>query len=195
MTGPLERPSQGAPENRKAAEQRSHQRDAGRAARRAVHSIHAAERELQRATHMAERRQVIAAVDGSLQALHASRIAAVIARFAGRRAAVADLADPAARAAALRQLAAEEASELARLALEHAAEKRQARKAALGTLNSAHRAARRTREQRQRREKAGVAIQLRGFRSQSGQARARVPGKSRASISRRTLPGLPNARH
>jgi hypothetical protein len=160
-----------------------------------VQSIHAAELELQRASQMAERRRVIAAVNGSLQALHASRIAAVTARFAGRRAAVADLVDPAARAAALRQLASEEATELARLALEHAAEKRQACKAALGTLNTAHRAARRTRQQRQRREKAGVAIQLRRFRSQSGKARAWVPGKSRASISRRTLPGLPNGRH
>ena len=195
MTGPLERPSQGALENRKAADLKWHQRDAARTARHAVQSIHAAERDLQRAAHMAERRQVIAAVDGSLQALHASRIAAVIARFAGQRSALANIADPAARAAALRQLAAEEASELARLALEHAAETRQARKAVLRSFNAAHRAARRTRQQRQRREKAGVAILLRGFRSQSGGARAWAVGRSRASISRRTLPCLPNRRH
>jgi len=160
-----------------------------------VQSIHAAERDLQRAAQMVERRQAIAAVDGSLQALHASRIAAVIARFAGRRAAVADLADPAARVAALRQLAAEEASELARLALEHEAEKRQARKAALAAFNTAHRAARRTRQQRQRREKAGVAVQLRGFRSQSGKARAWAPIQRRASITLRGLPNLPGGRH
>ena len=102
-----------------------------------------------------------------MSARHASNIAAVIAKFAGRRAALVQITDPNARAAAAHQLATEETAELARLAIEHAAEKRRLRHATLATLAIAHRPARRTLRQRQRRQKIGIAVQLQALLPQS----------------------------
>ena len=158
--GPLDRPSQQPLETRKAAD---HIRPAGnaiRAARKTVASIHAAELQLLAASQRAERSQAIRAIDAALSAHHASNIAAVIARFADRRTALAQLVDPNARAAAAQQLAAEETAELARLALEHAAEKRQLRKSTLGSMSTRHRATRRYIGQRLRRQRVGIAVQL-----------------------------------
>ncbi|WP_287389528.1 hypothetical protein [Ralstonia sp.] len=157
--------------------------------RQTLVSIHAAERQLQLATQLAERRQAVQAVDAGLQAQHASRIAAVIARFAGRRAGVAELPDPAARAAAMRQLASEEANELARLALEHAAEKRQARRAVLASLGGPHRAARRSMQEHQRHQRAGIAVQLRAWPPMRKAGRQSAFAQWRASISWRQNPG------
>ena len=99
-------------------------RDAVRSARRTVRSIHAAERDLQTAGLAAESRKALAAANAGLRSLHASRVAAVVARFTHRRAALMHIVDPGARAAASQQIAMEEANELARLAVEHAGEKR-----------------------------------------------------------------------
>lgn len=188
VTGALERPSQGAPENRKATnrsviETARSERDALRSLRQTLVSIHAAERQLQAAGQLAERRQAVQAVDAALHSQQASRIAAVIARFAGRRAGVAELADPAARAAAMQQLGSEEANELARLALEHAAEKRQARRAVLASVSGTHRAARRSMQERQRHQRAGFAVQLRAWRPRRNAGRQSALAKRRASIS------------
>lgn len=199
VTGALERPSQGAPEKRKATsrsviETARSERDARRNVRQTLASIHAAERQLPAATHLVERRQAVQAVDAGLQAQHASRIAAVIARFAGRRVALSEMSDPAARAAALQQLGSEEASELARLALEHAAEKRQARRAVLATTGGTHRAVRRSLQQRQRHQRAGIAVQLKAWQPRRNGGRRGALVKSRASIDWRRMPGAGGSR-
>jgi hypothetical protein len=151
-------------------------------------SIHAAERQVQVASQLAERRQAVQAVDAALRAQHASRFAAVVARFAGRRVALSEMVDPAARAAAMRQLGSEEANELARLALEHAAEKRQARRAVLASVSGTHRAVRRSLQQRQRHQRAGIAVQLRAWRPRRNAGRRGASAKTRASISWRHMP-------
>lgn len=165
VTGPLDRPSQGAPENRKASElihdARRPVRHGIRSARRTVRSIHVAEDELQAAAQAAERRRALAAVDAGLRSKHASRVAAVVSRFADRRAALAYITDTGTRAAMIRQIAAEEANELARLAVEHAAEKRHLKRQVLTNINSKHRELRRRLRQRQRHQRASVAVQLR----------------------------------
>jgi hypothetical protein len=162
--------------------------------RQTLVSIHAAERQLQVASQLAERRQAVQAVDAALQGQHASRIAAVIARFVGRRVALSEMSDPAARSAAMRQLASEEASELARLALEHAAEKRQARRAVLASLGGTHKAARRSLQQNHRHQCAGIAVQLRAWRPRRGTIRRGGLAKGRASICWRRMPGAGGSR-
>ncbi len=109
----------------------------------------------------AERRRTLAAVDAGLRSLHASRVAAVVSKYAHRRVALTHMVDAGARAAASQQIAMEEANELARLAVEHAGEKRQARKQVLSGLGGRHRSARRSLRRRQRLQRAGVAVQLR----------------------------------
>ena len=162
--------------------------------RQTLVSIHAAERQLQSAIQSAERQQAVQAVGAGLQAQHASRIAAVIARFAGRRVALSEMADPAVRAAAMRQLGSEEANELARLAMEHAAEKRQARRAVLASIGGTHRGARRSLQERQRHQRAGIAVQLRGWRPRRNFDRRGGLSKGRASISWRRMPSAGGSR-
>lgn len=171
VTGPLDRPSQQPLETRKAADHIRPRRDAIRFARKTVASIHTAELYLLAASQRAERSQAIRAIDVALSVRHASNIAAVITRFAGRRLALTELTDPNARAAAAHQLAAEETAELARLALEHAAEKRRLRKSTLGSMATAHRAVRCTLRQRLRRQRVGIAVQLQALQPRSAVSR------------------------
>ena len=178
VTGTLDRPSQGALENRKAAEQRKTGSNPVRSARRTVASIHSAELQLLAAAQRAARRQVIGVVDAALRGRHASAVALVVGRFADRRAALSSISDAGARIAAGRQLAAEEANELARLALEHAAEKRQLRKAATTPLVAAHRAARRALRQSLRRQRVVVAVQLRPLRPRRTGTRSKPQTRS-----------------
>ena len=91
-------------------------------------------RELQGDSLAAERRQAMAAVDAALRLLHTSRVAAIVSKFADRRAALVHMTDAGARVAASQQIALEEANELARLAVEHAAEKRRMRLSVLGGI-------------------------------------------------------------
>ena len=192
MTGPLDRPSQGALENRKASDLVRPAKDGVRTVRRTVSSMHAAERQLLFAGQQTERKQVIAAINAGLRSQHGARVAAVVSRFADRRAAVAQMIDSGARAAASQQLATEEANELARLALEHASEKRHLKQAALAQLKSVHKAARQSLMQGQRRQRAGLSVQLRSLRSRPDLGRARRSSLPplRVRISRRRLPGL-----
>jgi hypothetical protein len=111
----------------------------------------------------AERRQALAAVDAGLRSLHASRVAAVVSKFADRRAALMHMTDAGARVAASQQIALEEANELARLAVDHAAEKRRMRFSWLGGIRRKHKLARRNLRRRQRHQRAGVAVLLRGL--------------------------------
>lgn len=191
VTGPLERPSQRAPENRKAAEQARPARDPIRAARRAVGSIHTAEQQLLSAAQREERDRAVRAIDAGLAGRHAGNVAAVVARFADRRAALAMMTDPNVRAAAAQRLAAEEAHELARLALEHAAEKRRLRNSVLASMGVLHRSARRALCQRLRRQRVGIAVQLQALRPRLGAAGS----SQRISIARNSTGFLSGWRH
>jgi transposase InsO family protein len=183
-TGPVTdaaaQPSRSILENRKASEHVRPARDAIRFARRTVASIHTAEQDILAASQRAARRQAVKAADAILSARHASNIAAVITKFAGRRAALAQMIDPSARAAAALQLSAEETAELARLALEHAAEKRRLRHTTLATLATAHRPVRRNLRQRQRRQKIGITVQLQALLQRSTAVRSHPRATSRA---------------
>ena len=188
MTGVAHWPERGSPETRTAIQSLRDSRDPARAARRTVIAIHAVERELQSASLAAERRQALAAVDAGLRSLHASRIAAVVSRFADRRAALAQMTDPGARAAASQQIALEEANELARLAVEHAGEKRRLRHSVLANLGGNHRAVRRNLRQRQRHQRAGLAVQLHALRPRTRGQRSNSCATTLTRL-RGTLPG------
>ncbi|MBX9711790.1 MAG: hypothetical protein K2X60_12220 [Xanthobacteraceae bacterium] len=108
--------------------------------------------------------RAIAAIDSGLHAQHTSATAAVVARFADRRAALSMLSDPAARAAAAHRLAEEERAELVHLALTHAAEKRRSRQSVVSSLAATHRSVRRALHQSQRHQRMGVAVQLHRLR-------------------------------
>ena len=168
MTGIAHWPERGSPETWAAPqsfrESNKHARDPVRLARRTIASIHAAERELQGDSLAAERRQALAAVDAGLRSLHASKVAAVVSRFADRRAALVHMSDAGARVAASQQIALEEANELARLAIEHAAEKLHMRLSVMASLSRRYRAANRKLRQSQRRQRAGLAVQLHALR-------------------------------
>lgn len=176
MTGVAHWPERGSPETRTAPqsfrENQMHGRDPVRLARRTIASIHAAERELQGDSLAAERQLALAALDAGLRSLHASRVAAVVSKFADRRAALVHMTDAGARAAASQQIALEEANELARLAVEHAAEKRRLRISVLGGIHQKQKRARRNLRRRQRHQRVGIAVLLRPLRRATGVCRA-----------------------
>ncbi len=165
-------------------------RDPARLARRTVASIHAAERELQSESFAPERRQALAALDAGLRSLHASKVAAVVSRFADRRVALSHMTDVGARAAESQQIAQEEANEMARLSVEHAAEKRRMRSSVLGGLRRKHWLSRRNLRRRQRHQRMAFAVQLQAI----GPAPVAGPA-SRARIRRRQLVKHPVDRH
>lgn len=137
-----------------------------------------------------ERSRALAAIDAGLRSQHASQTAAVIARFADRRAALEQMTDPSARAAAAHRLAAEEAAELARLSLEHAGEKRRLKNAVLSSLAGTHRAARSALRQSQRRQRMGTAVRLQKLRPRTKAKTTRMPLVSNRHITRwRKPPG------
>lgn len=105
-----------------------------------------------------ERQRALASIDAGLSTRHAAQAAAVIARFAGKRAALSTAIDSPSRAAALLQLAAEETAELVRLAVEHVNEKRRQRQTALSVLAATHRAARKSLSTRQRHQRIAFAV-------------------------------------
>jgi len=143
--------------------------------------VHNAEVHLLIASQRAARRALLASIDAGLSARHVGAIAAVVSRFADRRAGVVAI-DQSARASALQLIATEEAQELARLVLEHAAEKRALRSTALLSMVTAHRAERRTMRRRNRRQRLVVAVVLKSA--------PRMPSTSR----RRATSALPIAR-
>jgi hypothetical protein len=187
MTGVAHWPERGSPETRTAPqsfrENQKHARDPVRLARRTIASIHAAEREMQDDSLAAERRQALAAGDAGLRSLHANKVAAVVSKFADRRAALVHMTDAGARVAASQQIALEEANELARLAIEHAAERRRMRASVMASLGGKQRAARRKLRQSQRRQRAGLAVQLHALHPQV----SRYRHGSRVAISRTSL--------
>lgn len=165
VTGPLERPSQGAPENRKADTeirvQRRPSRDVIKGARRAVVSLSQAEMQVLVAAQRDERQRTLAAVEGGLRSQHASQTAAIVGRFADRRAAVFAMIDNGGHGAVLARLAAEETAELARLAVEQAGERRRLRQSTLAALSGTHRAARRSLRTHHRHQQLTMAVHTR----------------------------------
>jgi hypothetical protein len=159
ITDTLGRPSQGVLENRTAADLKYESQNLRDRCRRAVIGIHAAELQVLIASQRAARRAAVRSIHAALSGRHAGAIAAVVAKFAGRRTALASGAEQE-RAATLHQLSTEEAQELARLALEHAADKRALRQAALVPLATRQRTARRDLRRRNRRQQIVIAIQL-----------------------------------
>ena len=134
MTGTLERPSQGAPENRKAADHRRQDTDLKKGARRALAALADADMQLLVAGQQQVRRQALSSIDAALGASHASQRAAVVARYGNRRSALGSIADAGTRNAALLQLIAEEAAELARLALALADDKQRLKRETVAAM-------------------------------------------------------------
>ncbi len=130
-------------------------------------AISKAEMALLVAAQQDERRRTLASIDASLHGRHTAQAAAVVARFAGRRAALSSLDGPG-KAAVLQRLAAEESAELVRLALEMANEKRGLRQSALSALAVTHRAARRTLAIHQRRQRITFVVAVQPLRRRQG---------------------------
>lgn len=160
MTGPLERPSQGAPENRKAEHRSPHREQRGVSSSAALRLVHRAEMDLLIAAQRAARQSAFRAIDAALGAHNSSAAAAVVHRFAEQRAALAGL-DANARAAALRRISAEEATELARLAITHAAEKRALKGATMQAMGPAQKNARNALRRSSRRQRIVFAVSIR----------------------------------
>lgn len=155
----LGRPSQGVLENRTAADLKYDRQSFRSRCRRAVIGLHAAELQLLIASQRAARRAVMRSIQATLSGRHAGAVAAIVAKFAGRRAALASDGGQG-RAAVLQQISTEEAHELARLALEHAAEKRALRRTVLVPLAARQRSVRRNLRCRNRHQRIVLAVQL-----------------------------------
>lgn len=163
LTGFLERPSQGAPENRKAGhrdirEAKRAERDPVQSARAALRGGHAAERQLLAARHAAERRAVLEA--GRAAAGFARDMARrlLAAKYADRLARVFDSGDARAAWAARERLKLEEAIETAHLDLAHARSESDALRSSLSGLRLGQRAERQGMAQRQRRQRAMLGV-------------------------------------
>ena len=182
VTGPLERPSQGTSETRKADTeirvQRRPSRDVIKGARRAVASLSLAEMQVLVAAQREERQRTLSAVEGGLRSQHASQTAAIVGRFADRRSAVFAMIDDGARGAALARLAAEETAELAHLAVEQSGERRRLRRTTLAALTATHKATRRSLRTRHRHQQVTMAVHTRRATTQPFRL---APRRSRGS--------------
>ena len=157
VTGPLERPSQGAPENRKAEEAR-HRQPIKTRARNALAGLLRSDMSLLVAAQYAERQQAIASLEAALAALLASSVAAVVAQFGARKSELAPTLDPVTRAAEMRRLMSDEVAELARLITDHASRLQRERRRVQSEILPAQRAARRALNQSHRRQKIAFAM-------------------------------------
>lgn len=181
MTGHLERPSQEAPETRKAAEERKHFRSQ-RSPTASMRALDRAEMDLLIASQRAARRNALAGVDAALGARHASAIVAVVTRFAAQRASL-DTLDAGARAAIVRRLADEEANELVNLALAHAIEKRASKRAAAKAMLPAQKSARQALQQSARRRRITMAVAPFSREISSRVCTHKMPSRSPAQFS------------
>lgn len=125
------------------------------------------------ASQRAARRVAMRSIYVALSGRHAGTVAAVVAKFAARRAALASDGGQG-RAAVLQQISTEEAHELARLALEHAAEKRALRQSAMVPLAARQHSARRDLRRRNRHQRAVLAVQLEPHRLRRPASATRV---------------------
>jgi hypothetical protein len=160
LTGSLERPSQGAQENRKAADASKTKRDQIKAARSALLSAHRAEQKLVIARHAAERQHVIDASRALAAAHRSSLMAAISSKYAERLARVFDSADAKSAWSARERLKLEEAIEIAQAMLAVGRTTAERRRSTLAALRSTHRAERGGLTERQRRQRAMSAVLL-----------------------------------
>ena len=188
LTGFLERPSQGAPENRKAAnrkdvENRTSERDAVRSARAALVGLHRAELQIMVARHGAERRHVIEAARASASALRAATTQAITAKYADRLARIFDSGDARSAWAARDRLKLEEAIEMAQASLSMARSGAERRTATLAALRVAHRAERQGLAIRQRRQRATLGVLLNARRPRTiGHTRSVATAPARSAF-------------
>ena len=161
LTGSLERPSQGALENRKAREKRSsNDRDAVSAARKALVGVHRAEMQVMVARHAAERRHILATARGEAAAEQSAIMRAIAAKYSDRLARVFDSGDARSAWAARDRLKLEEAIETAQMSLASAQTSAHGRRAALAGLRITQRAERQGLSVRQRRQRAMLGVIL-----------------------------------
>jgi hypothetical protein len=165
LTGSLERPSQGAQENRKAANRkdidtRRSERDAVRSARAALVGLHRAEMQIMVARHGAERRHVVEAARASASALRAATTEAITAKYAERLARIFDSGDARCAWSARERLKLEEAIEMAQAMLAVGRATAESRRSMLAALRITHRAERGGLAERQRRQRAVLAVLL-----------------------------------
>lgn len=138
MTGTLERPSQDAPETRKAAPPKVERRKPA-SARAAVRSLHAAEQALLLAAHQAAVAQKRGAIAAAFASLLSAAEARIIAHVQGRMAGIAPSLSAAERMAEIERLKAEQDAALSRVRLDVAAEKRAALRSAASGLSLTYR--------------------------------------------------------
>jgi hypothetical protein len=158
VTGSLERPSQGAPENRKASETRQSDRDPIKGARHALRGLHAAERQVMLARHAAERRQALDAAGAAAASERSTAVQAISAKYADKLVRVFDSGDARSAHAARERLKLEEAIELAGFQLAHGRRAGEARRTVLAGLRITQRSERHGLTLRQRRQRAVLSV-------------------------------------
>lgn len=160
MTGSLERPSQGALENRKASEARNDERDAVRSARVALVGAHKIEMQIMLARHASERRHVIGVTRAAAASARSGVMRMIAAKYADKLARVFDSGDAQSAYAARERLQLEEAIETAQATLAMARMNSDSRGSVLIALRTTQRAERQGLSIRQRRQRAVLGVVL-----------------------------------
>lgn len=182
VTGSLERPSQGAPENRKATEAAKAERDQIAAARSALVGTHKAQTVLLLARHAAERRHVLLDARAMAAAHRSTVMSAITAKYADRLARVFDSGDARSAYAARERLKLEEAIEIAQVSLAMSRSSSAARQSRTAALKVTQRSERQGLALQQRRQRAVLAVML-GHLRHRGRAATRVtPEPARVSV-------------
>ena len=191
LTGSLERPSQGALENRKARETRSsNDRDAVSAARKALVGVHRAEMRVMVARHAAERRHILATARGEAAAEQSAIMRAIAAKYSDRLARVFDSGDARSAWAARDRLKLEEAIETNQATLASARSAAHGRRSKLAGLRTTQRAERQGLSVRQRRQRSVLSVHLSGRRRAFGAGSATAvaqPTRAAFRLHRRRL--------
>jgi hypothetical protein len=174
LTGFLERPSQGAQENRKAinrkdADARTTERDQIKASRGALNSAHRAEQKLMLARHAAELRHLIDGARAQAAAYRSSMLAAVTIKYAERLARVFDSGDAKSAWAARERLKLEEAIEIAQLRMTSDRDHGNSLRSLVAALRVSQRGERHGLTLRQRHQRAVLGVLLRRIGRPPGQ--------------------------
>lgn len=152
MTGSLDRPSQGALENRKA------ELEPAVRVRLAWRSVHGAAMALLLARQRSERRRLTLTLSAELAVTDAQERTALRQKYAGRRGGLVQMASAVEREATRTRLAMEEADELALLEAAQRSRRKARRRALKSTMPARHRAERKALQAEQRHQRVLVAI-------------------------------------
>lgn len=155
VAGPLERPSQGAPENRK-AEYRKTAMANSRTPSSALRGVHAAERQLLDAAYRADIANKRATITAHFSSLLSSAEQRIIAHVAGRIGAIDPKMPIAERQTMIERLQAEQEAALARLRQDIGQERRNTLRSVLAVLSAGHRARKSALSRRQAAERVGM---------------------------------------